>query len=216
MRRGPAARLGRLQGNAWPLGDEPKHCPRARCRRRCKVFEMISTAKVAKSAAEARDMLVLRPHDRITMNRYRLLADAKARALNSRSITRRRSRAKSCCLGPPAGWRSTRQSPVSTKRAWPPSMTCVVSGELARVLTGGDTDVIDRVKESSILELEREVVHSPAEDTWNFGPHRTHAGDWQAAAELMLSHVSNITLAGLVPAIHAAQQARRSHWMRVV
>ena len=32
----------------------------------------------------------------------------------------------------------------------------VVSGELARVLTGGDTDIIDTVKESRILDLERE------------------------------------------------------------
>jgi 3-hydroxyacyl-CoA dehydrogenase len=46
-----------------------------------KAFEMISTAQVSKSAAEARDLLLLRPDDRITMNRDRLLADAKARAL---------------------------------------------------------------------------------------------------------------------------------------
>ena len=46
-----------------------------------KAFEMISTAQVAKSAAEARDMLLLRPTDGITMNRDRLLADAKAKAL---------------------------------------------------------------------------------------------------------------------------------------
>ena len=46
-----------------------------------KAFEMISTAQVAKSAAEARDLLLLRPTDGITMNRDRLLADAKARAL---------------------------------------------------------------------------------------------------------------------------------------
>jgi 3-hydroxyacyl-CoA dehydrogenase len=46
-----------------------------------KAFEMISTAQVAKSAAEARDLMLLRPTDGITMNRDRLLADAKARAL---------------------------------------------------------------------------------------------------------------------------------------
>ena len=36
-------------------------------------------ATVARSAEEARDLLVLRPDDGITMNRDRLLADAKAR-----------------------------------------------------------------------------------------------------------------------------------------
>ena len=46
-----------------------------------KVFEMISTANVATSAAEAKQGLFLQPEDGITMNRDRLLADAKARAL---------------------------------------------------------------------------------------------------------------------------------------
>ena len=44
-------------------------------------FETISLAKVAKSAAEAKELKFLRPTDGITMNRDRLLADAKARAL---------------------------------------------------------------------------------------------------------------------------------------
>jgi 3-hydroxyacyl-CoA dehydrogenase len=38
-------------------------------------------AKVAKSASEARELLFLRADDGITMNRDRLLADAKAQAL---------------------------------------------------------------------------------------------------------------------------------------
>ncbi|MCZ6523106.1 MAG: hypothetical protein O7A68_04470 [Alphaproteobacteria bacterium] len=45
------------------------------------VFEQISMAKVATSAAEARDPLYLGPEDAITMKRNPLLADAKARAL---------------------------------------------------------------------------------------------------------------------------------------
>lgn len=44
-------------------------------------FMNIATAKVATSAAEARDMHILRPSDRITLNRSRLLADAKQRAI---------------------------------------------------------------------------------------------------------------------------------------
>ena len=46
-----------------------------------KVFETVSTATVSKSAANAKELLFLRPTDGITMNRYRLLADAKALAL---------------------------------------------------------------------------------------------------------------------------------------
>ena len=45
-----------------------------------KVFELISLATVAKSAAEAKRHLYLRPEDGVTMNRDRLLADAKAKA----------------------------------------------------------------------------------------------------------------------------------------
>ncbi|NBX86325.1 MAG: 3-hydroxyacyl-CoA dehydrogenase [Proteobacteria bacterium] len=45
------------------------------------VFETVATAKVGKSAAESRDLLFLRHTDEIVMNRDRLLAAAKARAL---------------------------------------------------------------------------------------------------------------------------------------
>jgi 3-hydroxyacyl-CoA dehydrogenase len=46
-----------------------------------KAFETIATAKVATSAHEARGLGFLRDSDGITMNRERVLADAKARAL---------------------------------------------------------------------------------------------------------------------------------------
>ena len=46
-----------------------------------KLFEMVSTATTSKSAAQAKELLFLRPGDGITMNRDRLLADAKTRAL---------------------------------------------------------------------------------------------------------------------------------------
>ena len=44
-------------------------------------FETIGMAKVSKSAAEARELLFLSATDGITMNKDRLLADAKAKAL---------------------------------------------------------------------------------------------------------------------------------------
>ena len=46
-----------------------------------KTFETIATAKVATSAHEARGLGFLSDSDRITMNRERVLSDAKARAL---------------------------------------------------------------------------------------------------------------------------------------
>jgi 3-hydroxyacyl-CoA dehydrogenase len=121
-----------------------------------KVFEAISTAKVAKSAAEAREMLILRKHDGITMNRYRLLADAKARALSlveayvppePREI-----------VLPGASGKVALDQAVQgfAKLGMATRHDIVVSGELATVLTGGGTDIIDTVKESKILDLERE------------------------------------------------------------
>jgi 3-hydroxyacyl-CoA dehydrogenase len=47
-----------------------------------RAFETIGFAKVSASAAEARQLGFLRATDRITMNRDRLLADAKALALS--------------------------------------------------------------------------------------------------------------------------------------
>ena len=46
-----------------------------------KIFELVATGKVATSAHEARSFGFLADSDRITMNRERVLADAKARAL---------------------------------------------------------------------------------------------------------------------------------------
>ena len=43
---------------------------------------MVSTASVSKSAAQAKEMMFLRPDDGITMNRDRLLHDAKQKALS--------------------------------------------------------------------------------------------------------------------------------------
>jgi len=45
------------------------------------VFDLLALARTSGSALEAREMHILREHDRITMNRDRLLADARALAL---------------------------------------------------------------------------------------------------------------------------------------
>jgi 3-hydroxyacyl-CoA dehydrogenase len=121
-----------------------------------KVFEMISTAKVGRSAADARDMKVLRDGDGITMNRYRLLADAKAKALSlvdgyapptPREIVLPGASGKVAMDQAVAGFAKLG---VATKH------DIVVGGELATVLSGGGADIIDTVKESKILDLERE------------------------------------------------------------
>ncbi len=121
-----------------------------------KVFEMISTAKVAKSAAEAGEMLILRKSDRVTMNRYRLLADAKKRALEL-AVDYKAPEQREIVLPGPSGKVALDQAVAGFQKLGQATKhDGIVAGELARVLTGGDTDIIDTVKESKILDLERE------------------------------------------------------------
>ena len=62
-----------------------------------KVFETISTATVSKSAQQAKELMFLRPEDGITMNRDRLLYDAKQKALSLFEGYKPPSRRRSAC-----------------------------------------------------------------------------------------------------------------------
>jgi len=120
-----------------------------------KVFETVAVATVAKSAAEAKELLFLRPSDGITMNRARLLADAKARALSL--VEGYVPPAPPVLTLPgPSGKVALDLAIGSLRRqgkATPHDE--VVSGALAEVLTGGDTDVTTPLDEEQVLDLER-------------------------------------------------------------
>src|SRR3546814_13408174 len=107
-----------------------------------RVFETIGTARVAKSAAEAKELLYLRPTDGITMNRDRLLADAKARALRMADAGYRPPPEEEIRLPGPTA-RVAMELAVDAlarqRRATPPDV--VVSHGLARVLARGATDI---------------------------------------------------------------------------
>ena len=120
-----------------------------------KAFETISTAKVSKSAAEARELMFLRPSDQITMNRDRLLFDAKARALElavdyapppKPEFRLPGESGKVAMDGVVAGYRKTGLATPHDQ---------IVAGELATVLSGGEADLVDVVSEDRMLELER-------------------------------------------------------------
>ena len=120
-----------------------------------KAFETISTAKVSKSAAEARELMFLRPGDRITMNRDRLLFDVKARALElakdyapppKPEFRLPGASGKTAMEGVVAGFR--RQG-IATPH------DVEVADELATVLSGGEADLLDVVSEDKMIELER-------------------------------------------------------------
>lgn len=124
-------------------------------------FQTIGTAKVAKSAHEAKEMLFLRKQDGITMNRDRLLFDAKQRALAMVGTELPNSPEESIAL-PGAGARAAFELAVrdlhSAGQATDHDVT--VSRELGYVLSGGDTDIVDLVEEKTLLELEREAFMS--------------------------------------------------------
>ena len=120
-----------------------------------KVFEIISTATVSRSAAEAMELKFLKPSDDITMNRDRLLADAKARALE---LAEDYSPPEPVALRLPGetGRVALRMAVRDFRRrgiATPHDVT--VAAALAEVLTGGDTDMLDEVSEADIMALER-------------------------------------------------------------
>ena len=120
-----------------------------------KVFEMVSMATVSKSAAEAREMLFLRPADGITMNRDRLLADAKARALQ---LVTDYAAPEPVILAPagPGGALPLQLAAAGYhKRGLATDHDLTVSTALAEVLTGGSADPLDRLGEDGILDLER-------------------------------------------------------------
>jgi 3-hydroxyacyl-CoA dehydrogenase len=119
-------------------------------------FETISLAKVAKSAAEAKELKFLRASDGITMNRDRLLADAKARALKMLAEGYQAPKPPELRLPGPTG-RAALGLAVHgfalQGKALPHDV--VVSDALAEVLSGGKTDFTETVNEDHVTKLER-------------------------------------------------------------
>lgn len=129
-----------------------------------KAFETISTATVAKSAAEAKELLFLRRDDGISMNRDRLLFDAKAKALAlvdgytppDPPVFRLPGESGRVALAMAAeGFH---------KRGMATDYDMVVSDSLATVLTGGEADLVDVVSEQDMLALERAAFMARVRD----------------------------------------------------
>lgn len=122
-----------------------------------KTFETISTATVAKSAANAQELGFLRPTDGITMNRDRLLADAKARALAM--VDGYTPPEPPTFRLPGAAGKAAMELAVAgfaaQGKATPHDR--VVAGQLADILSGGEADLVDTVTEGDLLALERKA-----------------------------------------------------------
>jgi 3-hydroxyacyl-CoA dehydrogenase len=120
-----------------------------------KVFEIISTATVSKSAAEAMELKFLRATDGITMNRDRLLADAKARALAMAENYAPPEPPVLSLAGASARTAFAMAVDGFHKRGVATDHDVTVSTALGHVLSGGDVDFFDPVTEDDVMTLER-------------------------------------------------------------
>ena len=127
-----------------------------------KVFEAIATAKVAASAHEARGLGFLSDSDRISMNRERVLSDAKARALELARAgfeppvprTDIPAPGESLLAALKMGVHLMRQGDFIT------DYEVKLGGKIAEVLCGGNLTAGTLVSEQYILDLEREGFKS--------------------------------------------------------
>ncbi len=120
-----------------------------------KAFEVIGMASVAKSAFEAKEIGYFRENDGITMNRDRLLYDAKKRALELAEGYEAPEMREDIRLGG-AGAKCALDLAVSDLRKSGKATPYdeVVSDHLAAVLSGGDNDYMDVLNEYDLLKLE--------------------------------------------------------------
>jgi len=124
-----------------------------------KTFELIGMAKVSTSAHEAKKLGYLKSSDGITMNRNRLLYDAKMKALEL-----------SIDFIPPKKYRYTLPGKTSILALTLAINSMKSNGQIsdydkyigekiAYVLSGGDTDIIKELSEENILNLEKNAIY---------------------------------------------------------
>ena len=122
-----------------------------------KYFEAVATAQVGRSAEHARELGYLRATDRVVMNRFELLAIAKAEA---------RMLAESGYRPPlkPRGIPVPGRSALATIKVYMVNMLeggyisehdYRIGGKIAEVMCGGDVESGSMVDEQWLLELER-------------------------------------------------------------
>jgi 3-hydroxyacyl-CoA dehydrogenase len=122
------------------------------------VFERIGMAKVASSAAEAKEWNYLRTGDDITMNRDRLLAEAKKAAQGLALAGYEAPEPKPTLVGG-RGVRAALELRLwmMQQAMWASEYDVVVGKRLANVLAGGDLTQVSFVSEEYMLGLEREA-----------------------------------------------------------
>jgi 3-hydroxyacyl-CoA dehydrogenase len=127
-----------------------------------KVFETIGFAKVSTSGPEAMRIGYLRPVDAITMNRDRLITDAKNRALER---VRERYQRPLPRTAVPVGGENVRAAldlgiHLALRARRISEHDAVIGRKLAWILAGGTLPSATLVSEQYLLDLEREAFLS--------------------------------------------------------
>jgi 3-hydroxyacyl-CoA dehydrogenase len=127
-----------------------------------RAFEAIATAKVATSAHEARALGFLNDSDRISMNRERVLWDAKARALELVRAGYEPPVTRTDIPAPGESLLATLKMGVHMMRQgdYITDYEVKLGGKIAEVLCGGKVTPGTPVSEQYILDLEREGFKS--------------------------------------------------------
>jgi 3-hydroxyacyl-CoA dehydrogenase len=127
-----------------------------------RAFETIATAKVSTSAVEARGLGFLSEGDGITMNRERVLSDAKARALELARTGYRPPVMRSDIPAPGESVLATLKLGVHLMRQgeYISDYEVKLGHKIAEVLCGGAVSPGTPVSEQYILDLEREAFKS--------------------------------------------------------
>jgi 3-hydroxyacyl-CoA dehydrogenase len=125
-----------------------------------KTFELIGMAKVSASAPDAQTLGLLHKADRITMNRERLLCDAKALALSLVTTHSPGAPSTDIRVGGEAAYAAMKLGAWSLKEGgFISEHDFVIAEKLAHVLSGGRTHS-QTVSEQHLLDLEREAFLS--------------------------------------------------------
>ncbi|HZQ96722.1 MAG TPA: 3-hydroxyacyl-CoA dehydrogenase NAD-binding domain-containing protein [Candidatus Sulfotelmatobacter sp.] len=127
-----------------------------------KAFETIATAKVATSAHEARGLGFLNDSDRITMNRERLVTDAKNRALELVRAGYEPPMPRTDIPAPGESLLAALKMGIHLMRQgeYITDYEVKLGGKIAEVLCGGHLTPGTPVSEQYILDLEREGFKS--------------------------------------------------------
>jgi len=127
-----------------------------------RAFETVATAKVATSAHEARNLGFLRQSDRITMNRERLLSDAKARALEMVAADYEPPQPRTDIPAPGENLLAALRMGVHLMRQgeYISDHEVKIATRIADVLCGGNVTPGTLISEQYVLDLEREAFKS--------------------------------------------------------